>query len=418
VGDKETEVKHPYLLFILFAACPSLFCQEEAILAEKEKICMLMIGDGQNAIQYHYTEEGFYSPSGPMVTNSSELVFLPTYARNSMIIYKDGVLKIKHIAEGFPSWTGSNYFFCSQEGMSTISTYQILYSKGNFWFYDHAPKSLGYSPDYTTMNYPMPWGALLYSETSKNGAAIVFNLNNPSAVYKIIDQAHFKNWLMNQPGGFSIGSDGFLYRNGMLFSAIQPTSWESEARTVRYIGRLMSGHVIWADLGIPSMERRFTVTAPNGKVELEFILPWALDYGKANSYNPFNYGIGPWGELYCLIAPKLSTDDSIPWPPAGSSSELVVIRNYLKYFGRLNDGNVRLRKDPSTSADVLGTYPAKTGFRIIEKGKKQETIGGKTDYWYHVRLLDGKEGWFFGSFVANLYDGPGTPPPWPNVADW
>ena len=53
-----------------------------------------------------------------------------------------------------------------------------------------------------------------------------------------------------------------------------------------------------------------------------------------------------------------------------------------------------------------------------ETGTKEETIGGQTSVWYKVRLLDGKEGWFFGAFVDNLYDGPGTPPPWPNVPDW
>jgi len=101
------------------------------------------------------------------------------------------------------------------------------------------------------------------------------------------------------------------------------------------------------------------------------------------------------------------------------SAELVVVRNYLKYFGRLNDGGVRLRQDPSTTGEILGTYPAKTGFRILETGTTQETIGGLNNVWYKVRVLDGKEGWFFGSFVQNLYDGPnGKAPPWPNVPDW
>jgi hypothetical protein len=80
---------------------------------------------------------------------------------------------------------------------------------------------------------------------------------------------------------------------------------------------------------------------------------------------------------------------------------------------------VRLRKGPSTSTESLGTYSVKTGFRILEKGTTEETIGGRKNVWYKVRLLDGAEGWFFGAFVHNLYDGPdGNLPPWPNVADW
>lgn len=77
-----------------------------------------------------------------------------------------------------------------------------------------------------------------------------------------------------------------------------------------------------------------------------------------------------------------------------------------------------MRSGPTTSSESLGTYPINTGFRILEKGTKQETIGGDTGVWYKVRLLDGKEGWFFGAYVRDLYDGPGTQLPWPNVADW
>ena len=48
------------------------------------------------------------------------------------------------------------------------------------------------------------------------------------------------------------------------------------------------------------------------------------------------------------------------------------------------------------------------------------TVSVITSYSIHyTKLYDGKEGWFFGSFVHNLYDGPnGNPPPWPNVPDW
>jgi uncharacterized protein YgiM (DUF1202 family) len=80
---------------------------------------------------------------------------------------------------------------------------------------------------------------------------------------------------------------------------------------------------------------------------------------------------------------------------------------------------VRLRKEPTTTGEIIGTYPNKTGFRILETGTKSEAIGGQKNVWYKVRLLDGTEGWFFGAFVHNLYDGPnGNPPPWPNVPDW
>jgi hypothetical protein len=195
----------------------------------------------------------------------------------------------------------------------------------------------------------------------------------------------------------------------------------------KYEGRLASGHTIWSD-GQSGQERHFVIATPGGKTELEVDIPWGQKKGDDRPCL-YNWGLGPWGELYCLIPPSdlwvdvraLSKNylyDMNDIHKIKGQAELVIVRNYLKYFGRLNDNNVRLRKTPSTSADIIGNYPIKTGFRILEKGTKEETIGSQKNVWYKVRLLDGKEGWFFGAFVANLYDGPGTPPPWPNVADW
>lgn len=202
----------------------------------------------------------------------------------------------------------------------------------------------------------------------------------------------------------------------MLWSAKLPSGGRYAEK---YLGRLMSGHQVWVGGGIADFIRYLTISNSKGQIELLVEIPWGpklepRQYG----FNPFNYGLGPWGEIYALIAPY--SDEKSVWPPKdGGTSELVVVRNYMKYFGRLNADRVRLRKESNTTSDVIGTYPIKTGFRILETGTTKETIAGQTNVWYKVRLLDGKEGWFFGAFVANLYDGPdGSPPPWPNVADW
>ena len=113
------------------------------------------------------------------------------------------------------------------------------------------------------------------------------------------------------------------------------------------------------------------------------------------------------GEIYCIV-----------YNVKDKNAKLVAVRNYLKYFGILNDDKIRLRKGPGTNTESLGTYPIKTGFRILESSGVKQTIGGVTDEWIKVRLLDGTEGYFFDQYVQNLYDGPGTPLPWPNVSDW
>ncbi len=177
----------------------------------------------------------------------------------------------------------------------------------------------------------------------------------------------------------------------------------------------MSGHALWA-AGFRGMETEFIIVNSAGNIELKFQFPWG-SVSDTDNYYFFNYGLGPWGEFYCLLPPPHQEGKKYFTPQPGNA-ELVVVRNHLKYFGRTNDSGVRLRKGPTTKDEVIDTLPVKTGFRILERNGKQETINGKTSDWVKVRLLDGREGWMFGAFVANLYDGPGTPPPWPNVPDW
>ncbi len=162
--------------------------------------------------------------------------------------------------------------------------------------------------------------------------------------------------------------------------------------------------------------RKFLITRPDGTIEMTLEIPWSASFNYDEGKSFYSWSFGNWGELYSLIAPPMDSEGY--WNNGKKEIELVVSRNYLKYFGILNDDRIRLRKGPGTNTESLGTYPIKTGFRILEKSGIKQTIGGVTDEWIKVRLLDGTEGYFFGQYVQNLYDGPGSPLPWPNVADW
>ena len=126
-----------------------------------------------------------------------------------------------------------------------------------------------------------------------------------------------------------------------------------------------------------------------------------------------------YGEMYALVTPECKYSEG-EWFPnfTKGNAELIAVRNYLKYFGILNDNRIRLRKGPGTDSESLGTYPVKTGFRILEDSGVKQTIDGKTYTWIKVRLLDGTEGYFYGQYVQNLYEGPGLPLPWSNIPDW
>lgn len=402
-------------IFLYLIIANAAFSQE-LIIAEKEQLGKIEVGNKGLQIQYESTEEGFFSPGGPLVDDKADLWFSP-YGYTSFLVFSEKEFKTRKYPEYYPEHSGPNgYPVVSQNGVFGYFSGDLF---SDMWAWIKTNKIENRELQYNqTYDHPNGFIIELYiSGKLKKYVSIERTTNRYSMFVDTGSTTKFRNpeetraWLPTQPGGFSIGDDGLLYRNGMLWSAIKKPEMAG-----KYIAKLMSGHNIFV-----SGERFFRITNSLGELEVELEMPWATNSDKG-IFRPYNYGIGPWGEIYCLIPPEpkfeMRKESSFPYWDGGQS-ELVVVRNHLKYFGRLNDGGVRLRKEATTSSAIVGTYPNKTGFRILEKTEKEETIGGQTAPWYKVRLLDGTEGWFFGAFVHNLYDGPnGNPPPWPNVADW
>lgn len=398
--------KLSYVFIVLFLG-GSLIAQD-VLQAQKEVLGRIEIGSGNEMIQYHSYEDGFYSPNGPMVDREGRLLFYPSTTRDNLLVWSNNKWSYQALFKVMADWSGSSYTFNSQAGFVMLGDVAIIpLQNGRDSFFYPGQGTGNIPPSYDVISYTMPFGTVTVSTRPPftYSTELISNKN-----VKVRDLEETRAWLPTQPGGFTIGDDGLLYRNGMIWSAILPKGYDGS----KYLGKLASGHNIWGS-GDYGMESWFALSNSKGEIELEISFPWALEE-KFEDKQFHNYGVGPYGEFYCLITPKLVP--GLRWPK-GSQSELVVVRNHMKYFGRLNDGGVRLRKEPNTTSDILGTYPNKTGFRILETGTKEETIGGQKNVWYKVRLLDGTEGWFFGAFVHNLYDGPnGNPPPWPNVPDW
>ncbi|MCK9169817.1 MAG: SH3 domain-containing protein [Treponema sp.] len=413
------------IVFIFFACIVSgrIFSQE-IISANKELLGQIPIGDGNGKIIYRLNDEYDEIPYGPAVSKEGKLYFFPSYKKNTVLVFENGKLIERSTPPSLPLDEITNRQFSSQKGMILTPTgCQLLITDKLIYYYSYY-KIINRYYDQTSI-YAAPFGAILYAEGSGDGIAVTFNTDTPSMEYDVIPENMLKKWLPTQQGGFSIGEDGLLYRNGILWSAAKkPTYGKYE---YEYRGRLISGHILWSGGGRLNSPGQFIISDTRGNVEVVIDLPWRK--AVENEWYQYNYGVGPWGEIYFLLPPSFipvgagKSGDGIKYnvygPDPSKPAELVVVRNYLKYFGRLNDDKVRLRKGPSTATESLGIYPVKTGFRILEKGTAEETIGGQKNVWYKVRLLDGTEGWFFGAFVHNLYDGPnGNPPPWPNVADW
>jgi hypothetical protein len=400
-----------WILAIIISLSAAAFGQ--VIDAQKEILASIVIGNNENELSYDFNEEGLFGPSGPFVNDRGTLFFIDTTNYTRLQKLENGTFGDMPFPEGWPEESIGlpAYRFRSQQGSTQSGSAVFVFDEK--FFRDSLSDAIGLSKfaDLGEENiYPTKWG--YFVEFSRFMKKALFSLEKiDSGSYRVRDTNETRSWLLERNDGFSIGVDDKIYNASFCWSAILPI--EIKSFSYSYLGRLASGHVLWIS-GRLGMEKILKISTPCGQIELTLELPWAPS-SSSKPYQPFTYCLGPWGEIYALIAPSINEN---AWPPKDSFSDLIVVRNHLQYFGRLIDGNVRLRQNPSTSADILGIYPAKTGFRIIEKSTEQETIGGKADYWYHVRLLDGKEGWFFGSFVAKLYDGPGTPPPWPNVPDW
>src|SRR5690242_6204106 len=64
---------------------------------------------------------------------------------------------------------------------------------------------------------------------------------------------------------------------------------------------------------------------------------------------------------------------------------------------------MRARKAPQTSAEEIMRLKLGTGVSAIARSSNQDTISGKTDYWYRVNLSNGGTGWLFGGLLLD-YD--------------
>jgi hypothetical protein len=89
---------------------------------------------------------------------------------------------------------------------------------------------------------------------------------------------------------------------------------------------------------------------------------------------------------------KSNTDDGSNTPAvtsaASAPTELTIIC----------DHTINLFSWPATNANIIQGLSSGQVCKIIKKGK-QETVSGKTNYWYEVNV-DGSKGWVFGGFTS------------------
>ncbi len=62
---------------------------------------------------------------------------------------------------------------------------------------------------------------------------------------------------------------------------------------------------------------------------------------------------------------------------------------------------MRARKSPQVTAEEVVRLKLGTIVNAIARSTNQETIGGKSDYWYRVNLPNGQTGWLFGGLLLD-----------------
>jgi len=66
---------------------------------------------------------------------------------------------------------------------------------------------------------------------------------------------------------------------------------------------------------------------------------------------------------------------------------------------------MRVRKSPQVSAEEVVRLKLGTVVNAIARSTNQDTVGGKSDYWYRVNLPSGDSGWLFGGLLLDYTAG-------------
>ncbi len=410
------------ILVILLFTLKNIFAQ--TINAEKEVLYKIPLGTDDGQMYYYCGPEGDYTeiPGGIHITNEGEIVcyYYSIYKNENEDRYRKSRSRSISYKNGSFSISNENRFYNvgSAEGQSFNGFYidygrgiSKIYKNNNFYRMELSYEELIPKSTVVYEFIPVEKGLIVDRAYSSIEPTIVGVEVREGKQTRIIPFEKLNEWLKTQKGNYEVRENGYLYKRGILYS--------SDVRRHKCIARLRSGHCVdtWDNPG-NNNQSKFLITRPTGEIEFEIEIPWAFDRNEQKGCF-YDWSFGNYGEMYALCAPLAQSLDQ---PYNGNftkgNAELIVVRNYLKYFGILNDDRIRLRKGPGTDSESLGTYPVKTGFRILEDSGVKQTIDGKTYTWIKVRLLDGTEGYFYGQYVQNLYEGPGLPLPWSNIPDW
>jgi len=110
----------------------------------------------------------------------------------------------------------------------------------------------------------------------------------------------------------------------------------------------------------------------------------ATDYGLKSGFYPFN--LWPMRFIGTVVVLALA-----PVMPLYGQAKITTV------------SAMRVRSAPQTTAQEITRLKLGTVVNATTRSSDQETVGGKTDYWYQVNLPNGQSGWLFGGLLLD-YD--------------
>ncbi len=67
-----------------------------------------------------------------------------------------------------------------------------------------------------------------------------------------------------------------------------------------------------------------------------------------------------------------------------------------------NASGVKARAAAATTGEEIARLPIGTILKQLDDDKREATVSNKKDFWYHVALPNGKDGWVFGAFLLRF----------------
>ncbi|MBO4404491.1 MAG: hypothetical protein J5780_04080, partial [Treponema sp.] len=364
-------MKRKIFLFIFYIFNLLFSYSEDKVIMGKEILCKLPLSEGN--VFFTIDEEMAKIVGGPIVNQQGE-VFCFNYQRHEIynIVFDKKGYSFKDYVKGFDHNACGQclyglYVSTANGFVRCIKDYALVYISE----YKTDNPHVGFEGEYSHRYYPVEKGVVFEEQRYKKESIFLgFEIEN-NKYKRTIPAEKLNKWLKGQKGNYEIRNN-LLYRNGIR--------WSSE---MNMCARLRSGHTVDYEYGGGESTGYFKIYRPDGTEEMTVEVPWS--HTEAGCY-PYRWCFGNYGELYAFIAPEWDRKSDY-FAADGKEAELVAVRNYLKYFGILNDDHIRLRKGPGTDTESLGTYPVRTGFRILENSGVKQTIDGVNSEWIKVRLL-------------------------------